>query len=103
MWECDEEGRALLFWCYSNTLWLILAGTCVCNNDNYTNDINISCSSAVLASGGSGAALLCAMPVITDGLNAVEAQNVKLYRQIHAKKLCTRNEFSQYKPTVKDW
>lgn len=68
-----------------------------------TFHVVLHCLQAVLASGGSGAALLCAMAVITDGLNAVEAQNVKLYRQIHAKKLCTRNEFSQYKPTVKDW
>lgn len=38
----------------------------------------LHCLQAVLTSGGSGAALLCDMAVITDGLNAVEAQNVKL-------------------------
>lgn len=45
----------------------------------------------------------CDMAVMTDGLNAVEAQNAKLYRQIHVKQLCTENEFSQHKPAVKNW
>lgn len=68
-------------------------------------------------SGSSGVELPCNRTVITDGWwipqthtytythmqLTVEVENVKLYRQIPAKQLCTRNEFSQCSVLPTGW
>lgn len=91
--------RKEVFLCFRATV-VLCGASGVCKNDNYTNTIDNSrrATHYLLAVVAPGALQRCGC----DNRRTVQAENVKLYRQSCLKQLCTRNEHSQFKLTVKN-